>query len=162
VGNWGSDNFLGNKVSPSTLEEVIEGFPSGLKQAMFAAASNKVIRRGTWTGCAMNAAGMEVGKKDSVQSIEEAAEAFKVTKAQVQLFIRCWDSLEGSDEYCTTFLRNSIEKAGLFTEPGHKAPRIIRVKVYEDQQKKLREQFDTLMEANMIPDKELALEILTA
>jgi hypothetical protein len=162
VGNWGSDGFRGNKISLSTLEGIIEEFPSGLKQAMFAAASTKVIRRSTWDGCAMNAAGFEVGKQGSVDNVQAAAKTFGVTPNQVSIFIRCWDSLEGSDESCTQFLRDSIEKAGLFTEPGRKPPRIIRVKVYEDQQKKLREQFDTLMGANMIADTELALDLLSA
>lgn len=160
MGNWGSDNFLGNKVGASSLEGIINEFPSGLKQAMFAAASTKVIKRQTWDGCALNAAGFEVGKNNQVSSISTAAQAFGITQSQVGIFIRCWDSLPGTDEECTIKLREMIEKAGLFTEPGQKPPRIIRVKVYENQQKKLREQFDTLMEMNAVPDTDVALDLL--
>ena len=70
MGNWGVDSVLGNVTSPDTLQQIIEEFPSGLKQAMFAAASRDTIRRGTWNGCAMNAAGFQVGKLGSVSSVQ--------------------------------------------------------------------------------------------
>ena len=165
MGNWSSDGFkksklIGTTPGERTLQDLIGEFPVTLKQAMFSAASHGPIRRGTWTNCALNAAGVELNK--AVASTETAEKVFGITQAQASLFISCWDRMAGSDEECTTKLREMIEQEGLFRNPGEKVPRIIRVKVYEDQQKKLREQFDTLMEANMIPDTELALELLTA
>jgi hypothetical protein len=163
VSNWGSDGFkkvLGNTPDERTLQDLIGEFPVKLKQAMFSAASHGPIRRGTWTGCALNAAGVELEK--AVYSPETASETFGITHAQAVLFIECWDRMDGSNEECTEKLREMIEQEGLFRNPGEKVPRIIRVKVYEDQQKKLREQFDMLMVANMIPDTEAALDLLTA
>ena len=163
VSNWGSGNFNKSYFSHTkgvSLCNTVEQFPSGLKQAMFAAASRGPIMRGTWNGCAFNAAGMEVGKQDSVTSFAVAADTFKCAIAQVKQFIILWDSMPGTNEHCTEVLRTCIEKAGLFSEPGQKAPRIIKLKVYEDQQKKMREQFDTLMEANLIEGTDLMAELL--
>jgi hypothetical protein len=159
MGNWGAENFHQN--NSKTLEGIIAEFPSGLKQAMFAAASTRVIKRMTWNGCALNAAGMEIGRNDSVKSLEKAAETFGITKAQAGIFIRNWDTLEGTDEEATQHLRFLLEKVGLFSEPGQRPPKfVVRKKVYENQQKKLREEFDSLMEANEVPDVDLALDIL--
>lgn len=164
ISNWGDKkHYYRKSYNPTrgvSLCDTIENFPSKLKQAMFAAASRGVIKRGTWNGCAFNAAGMEVGHGKAVNSFEKAARTFGVTTASVEQFIGIWDSMKGTDEDCTQTLRTCIEKAGLFIEPGQKAPRIIRVKVYEDQQKKMREQFDTLMEANMIEGADLMEDLL--
>jgi hypothetical protein len=164
MGNWGSENFtvLGNSVKPGKLEEIIEEFPSGLKQAMFAAASHGIIKRHTWNGCALNAAGIEVGSPKEVRSFLTAAKAFNITASQAKLFVAFWDAMPGSDEHCTNFLRETIEKVGLFSEPGQKPPRILKKKVYESQQTQLRNQFETLMAANQVPDVEFALELLGA
>jgi len=166
VSNWGSVKHVANPWRDHTtgvsLCDTITNFPSGLKQAMFAAVSTRIIRRKTWNGCALNAAGMEVGKEGSVSSIEVAAKTFGITQAAVKQFINIWDALPGTDEMANATLRDCIEKAGLFVEPGQKMPRIIRVKVYEDQQKKLREQFDSLMEANMIDGTDVMEQLLTS
>src|SRR5689334_14400274 len=85
ISNWGSGNFrvFRDHTKGVSLCDTIENFPSGLKQAMFAAASTRLIKRKTWNGCAFNAAGVEVGKNDSVQSIDVAAKTFGVTQAAV-------------------------------------------------------------------------------
>jgi hypothetical protein len=163
MGVWGSENFTDTyKIShsPQTFEDIISQFPSGLKQAMFAAASHTTIARSTWNGCALNAAGMEVGKQDDVRSFEAAAKAFNITYALAKMFVVAWDSMRGSDVECTGILRDTIEKVGLFSEPGDKPPRIIRRKVYESQQAQLHKQFQTLMESNSVPDTDVALELL--
>lgn len=157
MGNWGADNFSG---SVGTLEDIVGEFPSGLKQAMFAAASTRIIQRSTWNGCALNAAGMEVGKQGSVSSLKAASEAFGITQAQAGIFICHWDSLSGSDEEATQHLCTILERVGLFSEPGQRPPRIIRKKVYENEQKKLREEFNSLMESNSVPDMDLANDLL--
>lgn len=162
MSNWGASLFKQERKlneSEQYLFDLINEHPAKLKQAMFSAASKGPIFRHSWNGCAMNAAGGQVQKE--VFSAQDASEAFGISRAQVGLFIEHWDSLEGSDELVTALLREMIERSGLFTEPGEHTPRIISVKIYENQQKKLREQFDSLMLANMIPDTEIALDLLT-
>jgi hypothetical protein len=156
VGNWGSENFTGS--TSGSLQEVIDQFPVGLKQAMFAAASRTTIKRRNWNGCAMNAAGFEVGKSDSVQSISSAADAFNVSHDLVQRFITRWDSMTGTDEECTQKLRGMIEESGLFTEPASKkrGSRVVSVTVY----KQLREELEGLIERNEVPDEDIAVSIL--
>lgn len=156
MGNWGAgfseasyNRYRNNK--GVSLCDTIEAFPAKLKQAMFSAATHGTLRRGTWNNCAFNGAGKEVGSAN-ISSTMAASRVFGVTKAAVQQFITIWDKMPGDDAHCNGILRECIEKAGLFDEPGTRPPRIIKVKVYEDQQKKLREQFDALMEANMVPD----------
>jgi hypothetical protein len=158
MGNWGSDNFAGSTTTNGGLQGVIDQFPAGLKQAMFAAASRTTIKRKNWNGCAMNAAGIEVGKSDSVKSLEAAAEAFHISTDLVQKFISRWDAMMGTDEECTQKLREMIEKAGLFNEPGSKKheARIVSVTVY----KQLRAELDELIETHQVPDEDVALSVL--
>jgi hypothetical protein len=163
MGVWGSENFSDKyKVSHSagTFEDIISQFPSGLKQAMFAAASRTTIARSTWNGCALNAAGMEIGRANDVRSFDTAAKAFNITPALAQMFVHAWDKMHGTDTECTAILRDTITKVGLFSEPGQKPPRIIKKKVFESQQAQLHKQFQTLMESNSVPDTDVALELL--
>jgi hypothetical protein len=162
VGNWGSDGMsrtLYNRNQLETLEDSLNEFPAKLKQAMFSAASRGTLKRRTWNNCAFNGAGTEI-EDYGVRSVDLAAKAFNITPARVTVFIRAWDKLPGTDEYCTQTLRMLIEKVGLFTEPGERQPRIMVRKVYENQQKKLRDQFETIMTANLIPDEDIALSVL--
>lgn len=140
------------------MQEVIDQFPVSLKQAMFAATSRTTIKRRTWNGCAMNAAGIEVGKSDSVQSFDAAAEAFGISPDLVTRFVSRWDSMYGTDEECTQKLRSMIEESGLFTEPSSKkhATRVVSVTVY----KQLREELEGLIERNEVPDEDIAVSIL--
>lgn len=157
-GNWGSENFAGT-FGDSDLQSVINEFPVGLKQAMFAAASRTTIKRKTWNNCAMNAAGFEVGKQGSVQSLRAASETFGIPESLVSRFIQKWDKLQGTDEDCTIKLREMIERSGLFNEPevpGKKPTRIVSVTVY----KQLREELDILIEQNEVPDEDMAVSIL--
>ena len=141
------------------MQEIIDQFPVGLKQAMFAAASRTTIKRRSWNGCAMNAAGFEVGKSDSVQSISSAADAFNVSGELVSRFISRWDTMTGTDEECTQKLRSMIEESGLFTDPSSSkkhATRVVSVTVY----KQLREELEGLIERNEVPDEDIAVSIL--
>lgn len=152
MGNWGSDLFGKKDAAPTNLQETIDKFPPSLKQAMFAAASRTTIRRQTWNGCAMNAAGIEVGKNNQVQSLETAAAAFGISSDLVDSFIKRWDILDGSDEECTQLLRNMIEKAGLFRKPGS-----FNIRVFEQ---KKRDEFEHLFTTHQVPDEDIALDIL--
>jgi hypothetical protein len=163
VGNWGSNYFGGSRSQDQVFQDVVDKFPSGLKQAIFAATSRTTIKRRTWDGCALNAAGFEVGKQGSVDNMAAASATFGVSQGLVATFIDHWDHLPGTDEVCTQKLRTMIETAGLFSGPRTKRrTRTVQSRVYKEQQRVLREQFDVLVENNMIPDEELALEILTA
>jgi hypothetical protein len=163
VGNWGSNYFGGSRSQDQLFQDVVDKFPAGLKQAIFAATSRTTIKRRTWDGCALNAAGFEVGKQGSVDNMEAASKAFGIDQGLVALFITKWDSLPGTDESCTQKLREVIEKAGLFSGPRtRRRTRTVQSRVFKEQERVLREQFDVLVENNMIPDEELALEILTA
>lgn len=163
MGVWGSDGFTDRyhrQHTPEVLEDIIQEFPSGLKQAMFAAASRTTIARNTWNGCALNAAGIEVGKSENISSFAAASKAFGITQALAQMFVHCWDNMKGTDEECTQILRDTITKVGLFVEPGHKPPRVIKKKVFESQQAQLQKQFEALMESNSVPDTDVAMDLL--
>jgi hypothetical protein len=162
VGNWGHDSFGKPRSKDEEFQDIVDKFPQGLKQAMFAAASRTTIKRSTWTGCALNAAGFEVGKADNVNSLEAAAETFNVPYDVVLYFISYWDQLPGTDEECTLKLRGMIEKAGLFKGPRtRRRARVVSLKVFESRaEKKLRSEFDSLVEDNMVPNTELAHSIL--
>ena len=158
AGNWGSQNFGGSYDDrQNSLQGVIELFPPRLKQAMFAAASRTTIKRRNWNGCAMNAAGIEIGKADSVQSFDSAAQAFGIPPSLVENFVERWDRLDGTDEECTQHLRTMIEKAGLFSKPG-KGRRGAPIQVFTSS--KLRKKFDTMVEHHIVPDEDVALSIL--
>ena len=159
AGQWGASEFATSTSTPSSLQSVVDQFPSKLKQAMLAAASRQLIRRRNWNGCAMNAAGFEVGKTDSVQNISSAAEAFGVSSDLVSKFIQIWDGLWGTDEECTETLRNTIIKAGLFNEPEtgkRKATRIVSVTVFKQKMAEYEDKFENFQ----IPDEDVALDIL--
>jgi len=152
VGNWGSDLFGKKDIAPSNLQGVIDKFPPKLKQAMFAAASRTTIMRSTWTGCALNAAGFEVGKANEVRSLESAASSFDVPETLIEEFINRWDRLHGTDEECTQLLREMIEKAGLFRKPN-----TFYIKAFEATR---REEFNHLFKNNLVPDESVAVSIL--
>ena len=151
---WGGQNFKRPYYDHDkgvSICDIVEQFPVKLKQAMFSASTHGTLRRKTWNNCAFNGAGKEV-KSINIASYGAASEVFGVSYAIVKQFIRLWDKMPGTDDHCNQYLRTCIEKAGLFMEPGTKPPRIIKVKVFENQEKVLREQFDALMEANMVPN----------
>lgn len=93
------------------LRSAVAAFPPQLKQAMYAAAEKGLIRRGTWDGCAFNAAGEHEGKH--VHSIATAAHAFDVDSEIVQRFISAWDAMRGTDQRCTGLLKAALLEAGL-------------------------------------------------
>ena len=157
MGNWGSEVFTAN-VPKTPLDYAVFDLPKKLKQAMYAAASKNVIKKGTWNGCAMNQAGAEIGQ--DIKSVHSTALAFGCPDTLISNFIKVWDGLKKENAEATHLLLNSLERANLFAEPNEKPPRIYSVLVYENEQKALRRAFDEMMEANQIPDVEVALEML--
>jgi hypothetical protein len=86
------------------------------KQAMFRAAGRTSLRRFSWRGCAFNEAGKVVSRP--VIGSRTAAKVFHLSPLTVWRFVAAWDRLEGSDDHCTTLLRDAILNVGLFTDPG--------------------------------------------
>lgn len=115
------------------------------KQAMYAAASARTIRQGTWNGCAFNQAGVEIGN-GQVSSVSAAAEAFGCTMKAVSAFIQAWDSMPERGDEATGILRETLEEVGLFNEPT-RAIRIIRTVEWKSEQTKLVEEFRAQMES---------------
>lgn len=115
------------------------------KQAMYAAASARTIRQGTWDGCAFNAGGMEIGNP-LVNSAHAAAAAFGCTVKVVSDFIREWDGLPERGDKATGILRETLEEVGLFNEPT-RAIRIVRTVEWKSEQTKLVEAFRAEMES---------------
>lgn len=158
-GNWGSENFVGSK-TPELLEQLIAEFPPKLKQAMYAAANTGNINRGTWNHCALNAAGKDEMFGKQVSSVQAASRTFGITVAQANNFIKMWDMREGTDEECTTWLKNTILDIGLFSEPGKLMPRIVKKRVFTSEETRLKEEFDKLVENLEVPDTDVAFEFL--
>lgn len=159
MGNWGASDFRqATTQHHKDLQSVVNQFPSGLKQAMYAATNDgKIVARRTWDGCAFNAAGGQVNKE--VSSTYAAAAAFDVPETLVSNFIDIWDSVLGSDEEATEFLRETILRAGLFSEPGaieKMKRRVVSHKVYESE----KSRFEALMLANEIANIDVAESIL--
>jgi hypothetical protein len=98
--------------------------PAKAKQAMYAAASARTIKQGTWNGCAFNAGGIEIGNSN-VNSTNAAAAAFDCSIKVVSEFIRQWDGLPERGDKATGILRETLEEVGLFNEPT-RAIRIVR------------------------------------
>jgi hypothetical protein len=114
------------------------------KQAMYAAASARTIRQGSWDGCAFNQAGWEIGNQN-VKSTSAAAVAFGCSIKVVNAFISAWDNLPQRGDAATTLLRETLEEIGLFHEPT-RAIRIIRTVEWKSEQTKLVEAFREQME----------------
>lgn len=125
------------------LYSVVKPFPSRLKKAMFAAASHGMIRRGTWDGCAFNAAGVQVGN-DGINSYKKSFREFNLSEREVQVFISRWDGLQGTDEECTFALREALQKADLFIDPS-RVKRVVRKRVFTSQSTKEQEEFEALV-----------------
>ena len=96
------------------LVPVVRPFPASGRRALYAAANSGLLRRGSWNGCALNRAGVEVGLP--VRSRGEAAYALGASPDAVRGFLEVWDRLWGSNRRCTQLLRDALEHVGLFAE----------------------------------------------
>jgi hypothetical protein len=161
MSKWGSEGFA----SGSNLEASIRLLNPKAKQAMYGAARAKTIHKGSWNGCAFNAAGMQVGGSinEHITSIDRAAEVFGVSQNVVQKFISAWDKLPGSDEESTQELIHTLEKVGLFSEASEtRLARKIRVTLYKSLESELRDQLEEAFENESIEGVCEARELLFA
>lgn len=133
---------MDHEAKVQVLYKECKNFPLRLKKAMFAAASHQMIRRGTWDGCAYNAAGMIIDQH--VKSLGSAAKAFKIPESMVSRFIEEWDLLPGTTEEANLALREALEKADLFNEPS-RVKRVVRRRVFTSQATKDKEAFEEMV-----------------
>ena len=165
--DWGAGDFTNSH--GGLLIDVVRPLPPNVKQAMYAAAQHNLIRRGTWDGCAFNAAGAIVAEKLSnvntrfyVHSTSDAAKVFAINPNLVQRFITVWDGLPGTDEEATSQLKAALEEIGLFSDPNErKSKRVIRTMLFKSEETKMREQFDKLVENLEVPNMAEAAELLS-
>lgn len=159
----------------NTLEEAIAELNDAARQAFYTAASKRTIKRGTWNGCAFNAAGEEVGQV--VRSTVTAAKAFGVSPTVVSNFISAWDSSTSrfkTDEEATAFLIKCIDEAGLhkdaieeeklkqtgsFSTGYKRLKKVFRVTVYESLETKMKK-FEEQFENDTVPHTDLAEQLL--
>ena len=104
-----------SSAAQNPLVPVLLALSSQGKQALYAATNNGSLKRGTWNGCALNAAGRVVGER--ITDSARAARVFETTPQIMRDFIVVWDRLRGPDHRCTALLREAILTVGLFTEP---------------------------------------------
>ena len=145
--DWGGSNFGSRSYGGKTLLDVISPLPPRVKQAMYAAAEKNLIQRRTWNGCAWNAAGLEAFGQD-IQSSVGQANLFEVKANLVSNFIGVWDSMSGSDEYCTRKLKETLLEVGLQTEPQFEnkvAVRIVTGYLYKSEETAFKEKFDKVV-----------------
>jgi hypothetical protein len=90
------------------LDDVVADFPAPARAALYAAASSGGLRRGTWQGCPLNRAGLELGIP--VRSRGEAAYALGVTPEIARSFVEVWDRLWGSTRHRSKLLRDALER----------------------------------------------------
>jgi len=129
MGNWGADHFQ-VRYERNPLQRVVDRFPANLKQAMYAAAERQTLRKGTWDGCAFNAAGRSVDAQ--VASTSTAAATFNVDPKIVNDFIETWDSYAAEESRATEILKRCLLKAGLFDGPRSAVVRLPGKFVYSD------------------------------
>jgi hypothetical protein len=133
------------------------------KKAMYAASQKGLIKRGTWDGCAFNAAGGIMGEGDSVASFGRAAEIFDMPISSVQAFITVWDGIGGSDEHANRLLVEALTETGLAVPPGQtRGKRIIRGYAYKSEATKFQEQLESgELTVDMIPGCSEAIQLLS-
>lgn len=125
----------------NALIAAVRPFPPQLKQAMYAAAEKRLIKRGTWDGCAFNAAAIDAKGLD-VSSFNQAASAFDVPVAIVERFIQTWDALGGTDERCTGLLKAALLDVGLTEELSvpERVKKIVRGYAYKSLETQFHEE----------------------
>lgn len=151
MGQWGAGNIGG--LSP--LESAVHQLNPQTKQAMYAAAQKRIISKGTWDGCAFNAAGKEKGF--DIGSVGYAARLFDLPGDVVANFISEWDS--GPED--TEALKEILVKVGLYTEPGTPKPKRVMFRKYTSWETRMKEELDINIEQDILPEgTEEAAELL--
>lgn len=137
------------------FERAVSWLNPEAKQAFYAAAASRTIKRGTWNGCAFNAGGEEIGIV-GVKNYQAAAAAFDLPVKSVMNFIAQWDQLPGNDEACNQRLRETIAKVGLFSPRGVFRLRSLVFKAQETEKEvAIFEQIDRYVSDPDITDDEL-------
>jgi hypothetical protein len=88
------------------LVDVVRAFPEPAREALYAAATSGRLRRGTWHGCPLSRAGVELGVP--VRSRGEAAYALGVSPETARSFVQAWDRLWGSNRRRARILRDAL------------------------------------------------------
>lgn len=142
------------KFGLTPFENSVRWLTPKAKQAFYAAAASRTIKRGTWNGCAFNAGGAELGV-NNVSSVGKAAEVFEMPAKSVSNFIRQWDGLKGSDEDANRRLREAIEKVGLFSPRGVLRLRTLAFTAQDEVEQAAFETIDSLVSNPEITDEQL-------
>ena len=90
------------------LVDAVRAFPEPAREALYAAATSGRLRRGTWHGCPLNRAGVELGVP--VRSRGEAAYALGVSPETARTFVQAWDRLWGSNRRRARLLRDALAR----------------------------------------------------
>lgn len=102
------------------LVDAVRAFPAPARQALYAAATSGRLRRGTWHGCPLNRAGVELGVP--VRSRGEAAYVLGVSPETARSFIQAWDRLWGSNRRRARLLRDALARVEQSVEPTSYRP----------------------------------------
>jgi hypothetical protein len=141
MGRWGSPEARNNP-----LVAVIEPMPQRAKEAMYGATRRRMIRRGTWNGCAWNQAGAQVGK--SVSSTTAAAQVFGCDASIVSRFISVWDRLQyTTNTDANRLLVEALERCLSGQEPHSRVGQTFASTVFKGTQHTVDEQFDKIVQA---------------
>ena len=90
------------------LVDAVRAFPEPARDALYAAAASGRLRRGTWHGCPLNRAGVELGAP--VRSRGEAAYVLGVSPEIARAFVQAWDRLWGSNRRRARLLRDALAR----------------------------------------------------
>ena len=110
---WAPKHFA-NRGHVNSLKGAVNRLSPKAKQAFYAAALSGPINRGTWNGCAFNAAGEDMGRH--VRSYIAAAELFEMSIGGVKEFIYYWDNFRHdlSNTDATDLLKDYLLESGLY------------------------------------------------
>lgn len=133
------------------LSRVVGNLPPSARSAMYAAAEKGVIKRGTWNGCAWNAAGAHHGLE--TRSVNAAARQFNCSPQVVSDFIQVWDRLRGSNTSCTSILKDAIEKVGI-TQNRPKGTLVVAGRAFTGSETRFKEQLKSVTDIRDMPGME--------
>lgn len=160
VGKWGFKSPVGSitHASQADLAKAVSALNVQTKQAMYAAATKRSIKRGTWSGCAFNAAGHEVGQQVSMTG--KASEVFGLPEHVVSRFIMAWDRTVNNmtEEQANELLKQLLTDSNLHTDEYEKLEPA-EFKVYESMESKIAK-FEEQMATDSVPLTDEALELL--
>lgn len=160
VGKWGFKSPVGSIThgSAMNLARAVAALNVQTKQAMFAAATKRSIKRGTWSGCAFNAAGIEENR--AVSTTIQAAQVFGLPEHVVSRFIMAWDQTvrNMSEAEANELLKNLLTDSNLH-EDDYEKLEPAEFKVYESMESKIAK-FEQQLAEDSVPLTEEALELL--